>query len=156
MSASVIRMGTAEEPVLVPLMPEDARKISKIKFGKKVEISMKVKRDHKTIGHVWACVNFVFEHCTENYDDYWSSTDELYQGVKFEVGYVELIGKGDKVYRIPRHTNFTDQKDEQAFNEEFAEPALQALTNIMKMNSPFELTQASIEWSKMKHDGVFT
>ncbi len=151
----IIKRGEDVDVSLVPITSDDLKKIKKLPSEKPVEITMKSKRQPESLRQLWACVHFVYDHHPEHWNDYWNSYNELYDWLKFNVGWTITMGAGDQVYRYPRPTNFTEEKSEEEFVDKFQKPALKKLADIMEYQNSYELCEAAITWSKMKRDKVF-
>lgn len=149
-----IKIDGIKDVSLFPHTPEDQKKLTRLPEGKPVEITMKSSREPDGISKVHSCCELVMANCPEQYDGYWHTKDELYDWLKMSVGWTKIVGSGDVVYRIPRATNFTEEKNEEAVKDGFIFPALQKICEIMGYIDLDELFNASTYWAHHKNDGV--
>jgi hypothetical protein len=140
---------------LIPVFPDDIKKIDKIKDGVIQKVETIVKRRPETIGKVWALCAYFVNNLPEQLEKVDEMTGErvpvfmtarhLYEWLKLTVGFVDIVGQ----YKIPKETKFVKLEDEEEFIRDFQEPAIQQLARMAGMTKQ-QLIEVSKQWKTEK------
>jgi hypothetical protein len=138
----------------IPAAPDDYDAIENIPKGVVIPFEVKQKRDNTKNKHLWATVKFFKEYMPHELEDELGNKSErfLYDWLKIKVGYVDKIAdpESEKLYLIPRPTNFRGEKNEQKFIKDFYTPAMEYIAKLMNFTCIKELNSTAYHASQLK------
>jgi hypothetical protein len=118
-----------------------------------IEFNVKVDRNPESNGKLWSLCSFVVENLPERYwhdgKPEFPSKELLYEWLKIEVGFCDVIFHNGSTVKIPKETKFDKLEDENDYLEKFHNPAVEYLALMMDM-SISDLYISSQEWRKEK------
>jgi len=134
----------------MPYYPEDIAVAEKIKDNTKMEVSVVKKRSTKTMGLLQSAVSFFVHNMPEGFHELFGNqyssrarTREVFwQWLKIQVNYCDVIKVGQDIARIPKPSNFKEQKNEDEFRRSLVTPALEKMANWMNYSSVDEFVEA--------------
>lgn len=141
---------------IVPALPEDIKKIRRVKPNVVQEYETIQKRNPESNSRLWACAAYFLAHPTDGYKNYnefgevvcvFPNIRILYEYLKLEIGFCFVQEINGELIKIPKRSNFSDLKDEEEYMNEFHDPAMDHLSKMANMPRG-ELIWCSLEWSK--------
>jgi hypothetical protein len=131
----------------IPAFKEDKDLFVRLPYHRPIVFKCRQTREPKKLRHLWATVAFLIHNSEQLLNELGEKSNNIkfvYEWIKIKVGYVDQIIDGDKIYLIPKHSNFSDQPNQTKWENEHFYPAMKFIADYMGYTDIYELTQASI------------
>jgi len=159
----VMDLNGQQDISFVPCWPIDIKRSEKIPLNKPFAVETKVQRDYKANSKLWALCSYFVANLPERYftniyndlNPMFPTAQGLYEWLKIRVGYCDVYEMEGVVYKVPKSSSFSTEKDELNYLEKFNKPAIRELARMSDMEI-YDLTQASIQWRKNKTHQPFS
>ena len=130
-----------------PVSLLDKQYLAKKKIGAEYICTFSSGRDNLHNRKMWSLIAFFLDNVPEQHAALQGRTSEwLYTWLKLRVGYTDLYQIDGKEIQVPRATNFQENDNEVEYLDNFHNPAIKILAELMGYNSVFEFEDASRGW----------